>query len=929
MTGSDPDKAAIAAFELGVFYKEQPESASDAEECFRFAAQSAQPAIAAAALVNLAGLAVQRADLREAETLYGKVLALSDAATEAMSAYGLGTVLTRQPGREREAEAALGRAAASADQEYAPLARYDLGVFLSAQPGRLGDAFAAFHLSADSGHPEFAPRSFFNLGALLGPAGFPDEAERAFRQAIATGHADIAPMAAVNLAGLFENLAGRAPEAEEVYSLAIASGHKDQAPMAAANLGNLLAAQPARFADAEAAYRVAMASGHPLHAPRAAYNLGVTLLADPARRSDAEAAFRAAVESGDAQHAPLALYNLGRLLAEDPARRAEGRTMLEKATASSDTTVATAAVKLLDSLDEMESVEYLKPALGAGWRCVSAATQGAFHLQEYLPEGQSTDDWSEIVSVKRLEAGANLTPQVYLDAIRRDIESRIIDGKLSWETVSDAGNEVIYESALEDDVASQNQSELVRIVREPSALHTVQHAVRGENVHLHNDRDARLALLLSSTLGRQPLPKPESPAVPDREGITAIFQKIGQLPPDAHSERESLCRSGLAILPKAADAERWSNFQLLLGLTLLDDPAHKEVGTDEALIALRKALEYFALEQNPLQWAKALRAVGLIHLDRAGRLPSTDASAVQLALRHAMAAFDKARTAYTPGSVDWAVATLDLADAQLSVDTSTAAETYSDLLAAVENMPPFTPAEYEGPERDVISNVVVRAFRGVQQIDFLQHGRPILPEELRGQPKRGKVLYLRPLLSAGFLKLKNRRAAAAFAVQFEHEPKELTIEMLLYMVFARELNFQSLGGRPDGYGATRFIMARGGTDWKETVRMLAESSDLILVVPHKSEGVSWEMTFLIETGRIDRTLFVMPPLSIDTDVAEMWRNATEMMAGHGLQLPAYRPDGLVFRLAPNRPVVEEWPFESLWNNTLLRALGHLLPKSRS
>ena len=389
---------------------------------------------------------------------------------------------------------------------------------------------------------------------------------------------------------------------------------------------------------------------------------------------------------------------------------------------------------------------------------------------------------------------------------------------------------------------------------------------------------------------------------------------------------QSLCRSGLAILPKAADPEQWSNFQLLLGLTLLNDPAHKEAGTDEALIALRKSLEYFALERNPLQWAKALRGVGLIHLDRAGRLPSNDARAVQLALRHAMAAFDKARTAYAPGSVDWAVATLDLADAQLSVDTSVAAKTYSDLLAAVENMPAFTAAEYEGPDREVISNVVVRAVYGIQQIDFLQHGPPIFPRELRERPKEGMALYLRPLLSAGSLKLQNRRVASAFAVQFDREPEEITIEMLLYIVFAGTLNFQSLGGRPEGYGATRFIMARGGTDWKESLRMLAQSSDLILVVPHKSEGVSWEMKFLIETGRIEQTLFVMPPLSIDTDVAEMWRNATEMMAGHGLQLPVYRPDGLVFRLAPNRPVVEDWPFESLWNNTLLRDLGHLLPK---
>jgi Flp pilus assembly protein TadD len=67
-------------------------------------------------------------------------------------------------------------------------------------------------------------------------------AKAAYRQAIASGHADAAPQAAVNL-GLLLAEQGDVQGAKAAFGQAIASVHADAAPRAAYNLGLLLKQQ--------------------------------------------------------------------------------------------------------------------------------------------------------------------------------------------------------------------------------------------------------------------------------------------------------------------------------------------------------------------------------------------------------------------------------------------------------------------------------------------------------------------------------------------------------------------------------------------------------------------------------------------------------------------------------------------------------------
>ena len=152
-----------------------------------------------------------------------------------------------------------------------------------------------------------------------------DGARAAYQQAIDSGHADAAPMAAVNLGELLAEQ-GDADGAKAAYQQAIDSGHADAAPTAAVNLGELLAEQG--DADgARAAYQQAIDSGHADAAPTAAVYLG-ELLAEQGDADGARAAYQQAIDSGHPDEAAARVY-LGQLLAEQPGGHS-ARNLLEE-----------------------------------------------------------------------------------------------------------------------------------------------------------------------------------------------------------------------------------------------------------------------------------------------------------------------------------------------------------------------------------------------------------------------------------------------------------------------------------------------------------------------------------------------------------------------------------------------------------------------
>lgn len=930
MAGDDPEKSAIAALELGIYYADQPGGAEEAESCLRHAIAVGHPAVTPQALLNLAGLlhSVYRTD--EAVQIYRTLIDLKDPGTLTPAIYALGFVLSGQPEHMKEGESFLRQAAASDDPDYGPLASYDLGVLLANQPGRLSEALDALLQAAASNHPEHAPRAYFNLGVLLAGNGAPKEAEGAFHRVIAGNDPELAPMAAVNLGGLLENYPGRVADAEAAYQFAIDSHHPEQMPLAMFNLGNLLAKLPERQADSEKAYRGAMSSPNPQVAAGAAYNLGVLLLTDRSRRVDAETAFRAAADTGDPEHAPIAMYNLGRLLGEDVNRWADARQALEDAVNTGDPRVTGPANNLLLQLDVSQLPERLIPTLDDSWRCTRAISQGAFYIEEYFTGSETADNWTALVTATQ-NVVPNITPQAYMDAIRQDFENNVIDGELSWQILEQTETELIYESEISGDVANPDQNEVSRIVYRNDRFYTVQHAIRGDLARAGSEKPQRLAMLRAARFERAPSPSPVTAPAVDENVADAILEKASSTM--SNTDRIAFYRDSLKQLSKESYPLHWGSLQFQLGLALLEQnpetPANDD-DLDEAAASLRRALEIFRPKGHPDLWGRSLASLGRVEFARAKRHGKSDEPVkkelVEKSLSHAIAAFEKALTAFKPGSYDWSRLMLNLGDARFRVDIDAAAATYTEMLSVAENMPPLSEEERALDLHMELAYLTGSAMASLRSIDQSKGGEPIVPAGILEADRRGELLYLRPLLSAGRLLLPNRSVAGAFKIGYPTEPENITLESLLYRVLAVEMSFMSLGGRPEGYGATRFIMATGGTEWQSTLKILEKTAELILMVPHLSDGVRWELKLLSERGSLSKTLFIMPPLATDVDVPKLWAEATPMMNEYGLEIPPYRPDGRILRFAPDGKVAEQWDFELLWKNDLLPAIEHLLPK---
>jgi tetratricopeptide (TPR) repeat protein len=272
-----------------------------------------------------------------------------------------GIALLQRAGRRRSRMfVASGHLVALADQHAGDLERevaaaaWDLAVavampedamrvgFSAYTRGNHEVAAAAWSRANGSGHAEAAPLAAVNLGGLRWRLGDTGGALAAFEQASTSRHAHAGPWASVRL-GLLRKHLGDAEGAAAAFEQAGASGHPDAAPLASLNLrllrnqGNGQAGAAGTAADVvrlvaqgevEAARRACervIASGHPDEAPRAAVDLGA-LLAMVGDIDGARVAFEYAADSGHPEHAPWAVIGMGMLLARlgDPtyARRA-------------------------------------------------------------------------------------------------------------------------------------------------------------------------------------------------------------------------------------------------------------------------------------------------------------------------------------------------------------------------------------------------------------------------------------------------------------------------------------------------------------------------------------------------------------------------------------------------------------------------------
>ena len=189
---------------------------------------------------------------------------------------------------------------------------------------RPDEAEAAYRKAIALNEKDAGP--WYNLGVLLHrDLHRAEEAEAAYRKAIALNEKDARPWN--NLGLLLHRDLNRAEEAEAAYRKAIALNEKDAGPWN--NLGLLLHRDLNRAEEAEAAYRKAIALNEKDAGPW--NNLGLLLHRYLNRAEEAEAAYRKAIALNEKDAGPW--YNLGVLLHRDLHRAEEAEAAYRKAIA--------------------------------------------------------------------------------------------------------------------------------------------------------------------------------------------------------------------------------------------------------------------------------------------------------------------------------------------------------------------------------------------------------------------------------------------------------------------------------------------------------------------------------------------------------------------------------------------------------------------
>jgi tetratricopeptide (TPR) repeat protein len=86
--------------------------------------------------------------------------------------------------------------------------------------------------------------------------------------------------------------------------------------------------------------------------------------------------------------------------------------------------------------------------------------------------------------------------------------------------------------------------------------------------------------------------------------------------------------------------------------------------------------------------------------------------------------------------------------------------------------------------------------------------------------------------------------------------------------------------------------------WREVLRALGMEAQVIIVIPTYTQGTSWEIEWVTANKFLHKTCFLMPPPGPGDDAwwADNWRELRNWAVRLGLDLPAYTPEGSIFRL---------------------------------
>lgn len=196
-----------------------------------------------------------------------------------------------------------------------------------------------------------------------------------------------------------------------------------------------------------------------------------------------------------------------------------------------------------------------------------------------------------------------------------------------------------------------------------------------------------------------------------------------------------------------------------------------------------------------------------------------------------------------------------------------------------------------------------------------QHLRDIAANEIHRQLAAGEntppfSLYLRPFISTNDVHVaktmsevlnvevaggSNREIGLVasdavwqpISVSIGTTPRQTELEGVLRVAVARHGPLICLGSRLEHTGAGRIEVT--DEDWQLAVQRLITAAELIVVAPSKRAGTLWEIELILDSGLVDRCVFIDLPSPRQTrskfDQDSEWRDIREAFARRGYDLP--------------------------------------------
>ncbi len=198
-----------------------------------------------------------------------------------------------------------------------------------------------------------------------------------------------------------------------------------------------------------------------------------------------------------------------------------------------------------------------------------------------------------------------------------------------------------------------------------------------------------------------------------------------------------------------------------------------------------------------------------------------------------------------------------------------------------------------------------------------QHLRDIAANEIHRKLAAGEStppfsLYLRPFISTNDFRLpksvtevgvlvsrgsgenartvmvsKEEASPGFISVTVGTTPRQTELEGVLMAAVARHAPLVCLGSRLEHSGAGRIEVT--DEDWQASVQRLIRAAELIVVAPSKRAGTLWEIEVILDSGLIDRCVFIDLPSPKNSggkfDQEKEWLAIREAFAKRGYDLP--------------------------------------------